>query len=379
MKRCQLWFIAVVCVFSGCRKEEETPEFGSLEEEVDFIMGKYVKMGAALGIIDQQQEVHTWFYGSLSKNRPQSPDTHSLFEIGSISKTFTNTLLAKKVLEERVSLDDPAQDYLPSEEVTLPTWEGTAVRLRHLATHASGIPRVPRESRQPLPPGYDPNNPYDAYETSYVYGYLNNYCFLEFEPGTAYLYSNTGGGLLGHLLGLEDGSSYAALLEREILTPLGMQHTTLDLDSGDIAYLAPGHNDWLDSVANYTAYDIFEGAGFIKSSLEDMLIYLKANMGIQGDVEAFEFAQQPQFEVGDVTYSDRDGVFNLSVGLGWHIHTVSEDDVYCYHGGRTNGYMAFMSFDSGHRNGFVVLFNHSVPEKINRIGEELRQAIRKYE
>lgn len=378
MKRFWSFVIILVLLTSGCRKEE-TPEFNSLKEELDYIMEKNVKVGAALGIIDQQEQVRTYFYGSLSRNRHHPPDEHSLFEIGSITKTFTSTLLAKKVVEERVRLDDPAQDYLPGDEVTVPAWEGTQIRLRHLATHTSGIPRVPRESRQPLPPGYDPYNPYDAYDTPYVYDYLNNYCSLEFEPGTSYLYSNLGGGLLGHLLGLEDGTSYADLLSREILIPLGMQHTTLDLDSSQIPLLAPGYNELLDSVENYSANDIFEGAGFIKSSLSEMLLYLKANLGMMEDPEAYQLTHQPYYEVGTVTYGDREGTFYLSIGLGWHIHSVSEDYTYCYHGGRTNGYMAFMAFDPDHPSGFVVLFNHSVPNQINQIGEDLRQAIRRYE
>ncbi|MGW8316745.1 MAG: serine hydrolase domain-containing protein, partial [Bacteroidales bacterium] len=219
----------------------------------------------------------------------------------------------------------------------------------------------------------------NAYDTPYVYDYLNHYCILESEPGTAYLYSNTGGGLLGHILGLEDGTSYAELLAREILIPLGMQNTTLDLDPEQVPLLAPGHDQSLDSVENYTANDIFEGAGFIKSNLKEMLIYLQANMGLKGDSAPFMLTQQPFFEVGMVNYSDRDGTFDLSIGLGWHIHDVDEDYSYCYHGGRTNGYMAFIEFDTDHRSGFVVLFNHSIPNQINRIGEELRQAIRRYE
>jgi CubicO group peptidase (beta-lactamase class C family) len=372
-----LLFILLAC--PGCNQEEEFPEFDNLEDELDYLMGNYVGMGAALGIIDSRQQLHTYFYGSISENNPSPPDENSLFDIGSITKTFTATLLAQKVVEGELNLEDRVQGYLPGEQVTMPVWEGTEIRLKHLATHTSGLPRAPRESAQPYPEGYDPYNPYDAYETSHVYDYLNNYCDLEFEPGTGYLYSNTGGGLLGHALGLEDGTSFSELLHRRILEPLGMELTTLDLEAEHLPFLAPGHDEMMDSVANYTANDIFEGAGFIKSSLKEMILYLKANLGMIGDQTPFELAQQHHFEVGEVTYSDREGRFNLSIGLGWHIHTVSEDYSYCYHGGRTNGYMTFMAFDRDRSTGFVVMFNHSIPNRINRIGEELRVAIKKYE
>jgi CubicO group peptidase (beta-lactamase class C family) len=374
-----LLILSFFLILSGCKQEDEVPEFNSMREEVDYLMEKYVRMGAAIGIIDNRQELHTYFYGQLSENNPAPPDENSLFEIGSITKTFTATLLAQKVVDGELSLDDPVQDYLPGDEVTLPDWEGILIRLRHLATHTSGLPRVARESGQPKPEGYDPYNPYDAYETAHVYDYLNNWCALEFEPGTGYLYSNTGGGLLGHVLGLEDGTSYSQLLAREILEPLGMESTTLDLEAEHIPFLAPGHDERLDSVQNYSAHDIYEGAGFLKSSLREMILYLQANMGLIGDEAAYELAQQIYYDVGDVTYDDREGHFYLSIGLGWHIHTMSEEYTYCYHGGRTNGYMAFMAFDRDHPAGFVVLFNHSLPNRINQIGEELRAAIRKYE
>jgi len=381
MKNYSLFLLVLMLLVlaSSCKQEDEIPEFNSMQEEVDYLMEKYVRMGAAIAIIDSRQELHTYFYGQLSENNPSPPDENSLFEIGSMTKTFTATLLAGKVLEGEVSLDDPVQDYLPGEEVTIPDWEGIPIRLRHLATHTSGLPRVARESGQPKPEGYDPNNPYGAYTTEHVYDYLNNWCTLEFEPGTGYSYSNTGAGLLGHVLGLEDGTSYNQLLSREILEPLGMLSTTLDLEAEQIPFLAPGHDERLDSVQNYTAHDIYEGAGFIKSSLRDMILYLKANMGLIGDGSAYELSQQVYYDVGDVTYDDRDGHFYLSIGLGWHIHTVSEEYVYCYHGGRTNGYMAFMAFDRDRPTGFVVMFNHSVPNLISGIGEELRAAIKKYE
>lgn len=380
-----LWILIALPVAFAC-KREEVPDFNSLEEEIGYLMDKYVRMGAALGIIDSSGQVTTRFYGSLSATDPSPPDGNSLFEIGSITKTFTATLLANRVLEGRVALNDAAQEVLPDSAVTLPTWKGKAIRLKHLATHTSGIPRAPRDSEQPLPEGYDPFNPYDAYDTETVYDYLNNWCTLEFEPGTEYLYSNTGGGLLGHLLGLEDGTSFATILARDILIPLGMEQTTLDLSPGHLPMLAPGHDEQLNSVDNYTAQDIFEGAGFIKSSLSEMLLYLKANLGIPEGTGtgnrtlagACELAQEPHYEVGTVTYGDREGSYHLSIGLGWHIHSLDGDQRYCYHGGRTNGYMAFMAFDRDHPAGFVVLFNHSIPNQINRIGEELRAAIWKY-
>jgi len=374
-----LLLLFIIFVLEGCKKDDELP-FNSLEEEIDYITDKYVKMGAAIGIIDKYQQEQELYYGTISSFNSNPPDQHSIFEIGSITKTFTATLLAKMVLDGKISLDDTVQLLLPADEVTMPAGSDSVIIIRHLATHTSGLPRVPRDSDQPLPPGYDPYDPYAAYTTEYVYDYLTSWCDLMFEPGTQYSYSNTGGGLAGHILGLVDGSSYEELIAREIFEPLGLYETSLFLTAGQISNLAPGHDNNLDSVKNYHAGDIFQGAGFIKSSLHDMMVYLKAQMGLLQTslTDPIDLTHQAFFDVGGVTYNDRDGYFNLSIGLGWHIHEIPESYTYYWHGGRTNGYMAYMAFIPEESSGVVLLCNQSSANVIARFGDELLEAVRRY-
>jgi CubicO group peptidase (beta-lactamase class C family) len=133
-------------------------------------------------------------------------------------------------------------------------------------------------------------------------------------------------------------------------------------------------------VKNYYANDIFQGAGFIKSSLSDMLIYLKAQMGlieISLD-DAMKMTQQPHFDVGGVTYDDRDGYYQLSIGLAWHIDVLPEGYTFHWHGGRTNGYMAYMAFDLDASTGVVILCNQSYPNVIIRFGEDVLKAVNKF-
>lgn len=382
MRRLFYYIILLSCILlvtGGCKKDDE-PSFDSLEEEIDYLVDKYVKMGAAIGIIDKYQQELELYYGTISNFNSNPPDRHSIFEIGSITKTFTATLLAKMVLDQKINLDDMVQSLLPAGEVTLPAGADSVITIRHLATHTSGLPKAPRDSDQPLPPGYDPYNPYAAYTTEYVYDYLTSWCDLLFEPGTQYYYSNTGGGLVGHIVGLVDSTSYEELITREIFEPLGLQETSLFLTAAQISNLAPGHDDDLDSVKNYNANDIFQGAGFIKSSLHDMMIYLKTQMGlIQTPLaNSIKLTQESSFDVGGVTYNDRDGYFNLSIGLGWHIHEIPKFYTYYWHGGRTNGYMAYMAFIPEESIGIVVLCNQSYPGVITRFGDELLDAVHRY-
>jgi D-alanyl-D-alanine-carboxypeptidase/D-alanyl-D-alanine-endopeptidase len=269
--------------------------------------------------------------------------------------------------------------YLSDREVNMPVWDDITITIEHLATHSSGLPRRPQDSQQPLPPGYDPYDPYAAYDAQYVYDYLTSYCHLRFEPGTQYFYSNTGMGLVGHIVGLLDGSNYATLVTREIFDPLGMDQSSLYIGQ-HVSSLAPGHDESLDSVKNYNANDIFQGAGFIKSSLGDMMIYLKAQMGLTETAlgDAMKLTQQSHFDVGGVTYNDREGYYHLSIGLAWHIDVLPEGYTFHWHGGRTNGYMAYMAFDLSAMTGVVILCNQSDPNEIVRFGEDVLKAVNRY-
>jgi len=361
--------------------EEPEPTFDSFHEEFEYLVKKNVRMGAAIGIVDKHLEVHEFYPGILSKSRDRAPDIHSIFEIGSITKTFTATLLARMVLEGSISLSDTLAHLLPKDKVTVPDWNGAMITMEHLATHSSGLPKRPLDSRQPLPDGYDNEDPYALYTTEKVYNYLTSYCQLLFEPGTRYTYSNTGMGLVGHVLGLLDHSSYRELINEVVLEELGMKETSLFLKEEQLPHLAPGHDDRMDSVQNYFAQDVFQGAGFLKSSLGDMLIYLQAQLGLIETplAAAIELSQKARFDVGRVTYNDREGAYQLEIGLAWHIDHLPDGTVFYSHGGRTNGYMAYMGFDPENQTGVVVFCNQSQAGVITRFGEDLLKAVNKYD
>ena len=82
--------------------------------------------------------------------------------------------------------------------------------------------------------------------------------------------------------------------------------------------------------------------------------------------------------MGSVTYDDREGTYVLSIGLGWHRDLLPEGYTFYSHGGRTNGYMAHMTFDPETRNGVVLLCNQSHAGAITRFGEDVLKALNKY-
>ncbi|MCK4894727.1 MAG: serine hydrolase, partial [Calditrichia bacterium] len=91
-----LFLLILIVIIAGCDKDKSItkPEFTSLEEEIDDIAQRYVKVGAIIGIINKQQERLVFSYGTKSINNNEPPDINTVFEIGSITKTFTTTLAA---------------------------------------------------------------------------------------------------------------------------------------------------------------------------------------------------------------------------------------------------------------------------------------------
>jgi CubicO group peptidase (beta-lactamase class C family) len=269
--------------------------------------------------------------------------------------------------------DEIVEHYLPSNKVTIPKKDGIEITFAHLLTHTSGLPRSPcmEGSPYPLPPGYDIENPYAAYTTEQVYDYLTNYCTLDFTPGTWWEYSNTGVGLVGHILGLIDGTSYETVLTRDIFNVLDMNNSSLFLTDQQKTDMALGHDRNKKMVPFFTANDIFQGAGMIKSSLNDMFKYLEANMGLVDTPlrNAMDLTHQRQMHQGSM--GDQ--------GLAWFILDLDDGQQIIYTGGDTNGHSTYMAFNKTESTGAIILLNCSMHDNTNlTMGPEIMKAIMKY-
>lgn len=293
--------------------------------------------------------------GSRSQGDARPLDASTLFEIGSITKVFTGLLLADAVQSQRMTLDDPAAKYLPG-SVRMPARPSRAITLLDLATHRSGLPRLPNN----LDPS-DDKNPYADYSVEQLYAFLSTY-ELAREPGAQYEYSNLGAGLLGHILSLQASSAYEGLVRARIAEPLGMKSTAITLSPALQARLAPGHTEDLQVTSNWDIPTL-AGAGALRSSAEDMLTFLAAAMGLEQTPLASAFAVATRSH----RPTDRAGE---SIGLGWHI-TPSHGKTIVWHNGGTGGYRAFIGFNPEARAGVVVLTNRSTPGGPDDIGRHL--------
>jgi len=280
----------------------------------------------------------------------------SIFEIGSISKAFTGLLLARMVDEGRTSLDEPVRTMLPTGTVGKPA--GREITLLDLATHHSGLPRMP-DSFRPA----DMTNPLVDYHAAELYAFLAQHSVAR-PPDASYLYSNLGFALLGQALADRAGVTYPALLEREITRPLGMTDTAIALSSEQEKHFIQGYSAKHLPVHEWNM-DVFDGAGGIRSTASDMLTFLDAQIHPSGSLRA-AIVESHQLRA-DVSPGTR-------IALAWHYETNSGT---WWASGGTGGFNSYAFFNSKGDYAGVVLLNVT-PALIpfaDLVGMHLRQRL----
>jgi CubicO group peptidase (beta-lactamase class C family) len=312
-------------------------------------------VGIVVGLVDEKG-IRIISYGKPSLKSDQTVNGDTVFEIGSVTKVFTATLLADMVERGEVSLNDPISKYLPK-SVKTPTRNGKEITLLDLSTQTSGLPRLPGN----LAPK-DIQNPYADYSVEQMYAFLSSYTLTR-DIGSQYEYSNLGVGLLGHLLTLRAGKDYETLVRTRICQPLKMDSTRVKLTPELQARLATGHNPALLPVPNWDLPTL-AGAGALRSTVNDMLKFVAANLGLNKSplLAAMQMAHQSRHDTETP---------DLEIGLNWHI-LKKFDTVIVWHNGGTGGYHSFIGFDPKARKGVVVLSNST--NDIDDIGRHLLES-----
>lgn len=324
---------------------------------IERIDAQHQSVGIVVGVITPQGR-HTVAYGHLSQGdlRPLNGDT--VFEIGSATKVFTSLLLADMAQHGQVALDDPVAKYLPK-TVKMPERNGRSITLVDLATHTSGLPRLPSNMTPK-----DPGNPYADYTVDQLYQFLSSYQ-LKRDIGSQYEYSNLGGGLLGHVLAQRAGTDYESLVISRICDPLDMKSTNITLTPEKKARLAVGHNAAMEPVENWDLPTL-AGAGALRSTANDLLNFLAANLGYRKSPLAPAMAAM-------LKTRRPTGRPDLEVALGWHILAGNGNEI-VWHNGGTGGYRSFMGYDPAARIGVVALSNAETAAGVDDIGRHLLDA-----
>ncbi|MFD0797786.1 serine hydrolase domain-containing protein [Maribacter chungangensis] len=290
----------------------------------------------AIGIIANGK---TSFYGIKRENGAliTVKNAKKVFEIGSISKVFTATLLANFIVKSKVFLNEPINTYWDN-----PFKADKKLTFKNLANHTSGLPRLP--SNLDLL-SVDQDNPYKDYDAKKLDFYLTEEMEMADETEHPYLYSNLGVGLLGFTLSKIENSSYEALLQTYITEKFNMPQTTT-LRNIVASNMVQGQGPNGKSVPNWDL-NVLVGAGGILSSVTDLSTFALA-----------------QFDASQVTLAlTRKKTANVdertAVGLGWHIVKNDKGHHWVSHSGGTGGYSSSMLLDITDKNAVIILSNVS--------------------
>lgn len=351
---------------------EEDPVLRVIRERVD-------EYGQAVGIVAgiiRGINRYVYAYGTLNRGTIRRVSGMTVFEIGQLSSLYTTAMLSLLVQRGDVELTDPVSAYLP-ETINIPiTPSGRPILIEDLATHSSGLPRLPDNLVS-----NDPNDPLKGYSIELMYSFLSEYANAQrewFEPSSSfenqskddslkvegiYEYSDLGMGLLGHLLEQAVGVSYDDLIEELLSGPIKLANTASVPTLAMKTYAATGHDDHGRPLSSWSDKTLLGGTG-IRSNLLDMMTLVSANMSII-------YALPEEFTEDDSTsyYTSFEdlimprkptGELGIETALGWKVRKDERNREIHWLTGQTNGFYAFAAFLKDWKKGVVVLSNSSV-------------------
>lgn len=281
----------------------------------------------------------TGYYGVLkSQDSVQYIENqNTVFEIGSLTKVFTATVLASLVVDRQINLTEPINPYYPFH-----LHNNVQLTFESLANHTSGLPRLPGNLVV-----LDVNNPYKGYGKSQLEDYLKNTVEIENKGTKAYAYSNTGPGLLGYTLGVSQDSDVQFLMEDRIFDKYNMIRSYTNVHSiNDDQVFVKGQDVNGETTANWD-FNILFSAGGVLSTSADLAKFAKA----QFDPKNVELAltRKPTFKVND----------NMEIGLGWHVLKSQNAKELIWHNGGTGGYSSSMIVNTTDETAAIILSNVS--------------------
>lgn len=269
----------------------------------------------------------------------------SLFEIGSITKTFTGLVLAQLIEQGKVKTDTPVRELLPAGVAVKPA--GAEITLLDLVTQHSGMPRMPTN----FAPS-DPNNPYADYGASQLEAFIAQTGVA--KPSDArFLYSNVGLGLLGHALSRAAGQPWPQLVAQQVLQPLGMHETVVAIPPALRARFIAGHNGTL-APAHAWDLDALAGAGALRSTADDMLGYLEAQLNPDGVKATSAAGSSLPAALKRSQQLQADADSGMRIAYAW-LHAPTSG--HWWHNGGTGGYSSYAFFNPKEGYAAVVLVN----------------------
>ncbi|MFZ4929743.1 serine hydrolase domain-containing protein [Chryseobacterium sp. Mn2064] len=332
-----------------------------VQKEAMAYMQNPARVGISIGIIKDGKS-YFYNYGTTEIGKSDLPTSKSLYEIASISKTFTGTLLAHALIDGKIKMDDDIRKYINGNYPNL-EFEKQPVTIGNLTNHSSGLPQFLPDQSETF------KKPMDSVAMALANFYKNyskkkfdedlHQAKIDFVPGTQYRYSNVGTQIAGDILENVYHKSYGELLSEYITKPLKMNQTIVGTNS---VHLLTCYNDKGKVMPkNFTT--IFAPAGGILSTTGDLVKYMQYHLN--------ESDNYVNVSHTPLVKADEDGD---AIGLYWRVHTYKDGTKTVYHTGGTFGFSSVLQIYPSQNMGVVILSNESDGEsqgKLYNIAENI--------
>ncbi|PZR23961.1 MAG: hypothetical protein DI539_01850 [Flavobacterium psychrophilum] len=337
----------------------DNKKISELDQTVDKAVTKFLadknNAGVSIAVISDGR-VNFYNYGEAEKKSGKLPGQATIYEIGSISKTFTGILLSKAVEDKKIALDEDIRNYLPQSCAGL-SYNGLPILVSQLTNHTSGLPRL--ASNLSEQPNFNELNPYKNYDKNLLIAYLSTVKIIN-RPGTFQEYSNTGTALLGMIIEKAYGKTYDQLVKEFITGPLKMNSTFINASHDKVSLMAKGY--YQGNVNPYWDFSDLPAAGALKSTATDLSLYLKAN--IDESLPYIKNSHTVTFEQGQ-----------RATAYNWFIDTLKTGDKLVWHNGGTYGFSSFIGYLKDKKCGVVVLANSFSEGGPDNIGISILKAL----
>lgn len=356
MKQATFIFFYLILTFSATAQTLRiTPTNNRLKESIDTLvensatvfMNDTSRVGVSVGVYLNGKR-YNYNYGSAKKGKKIKPTNNTIYEIGSITKTFTGILLAQAVIDKKVKIDDDIRKYLAGNYSNL-SYNGQPIKLFQLINHTSGIPFLLPDRKDIFQ--HSPDS--ISYFVTAIQSHYTKEKFLkdlhevklDTLPGVRFSYSNAGAQLLSFILEKVYGMSYENLVKRYITIPNKMPDTKLTYSKNAMTKFAKGYNG-KGMLMPYNPAMI-GAAGKINSTVPDMLNYIKFHLDESNPVIKLSHA---------ATFGD---INSFAIGLNWQMNKTNDGYRRIWQSGGSFGFASYCVVYPELNIGIVLLSNEA--------------------
>lgn len=317
----------------------------------------------SLGVIvnDKTYKIHK---GLLRNGKP--PNDRTIYEIASLTKTFTGTLLAHAIVENKVKLDDDIRKFFPGKYPNL-EFGGQPITFRHIVTHQSGLPNMFPNKMEIFNNANWDKLPFEINELQKDYTkskFFNDLSIVKLDtlPGTKFIYSNVGAVLLGYILENVYQDTFDNLVKDKILRPLKMSNTETRISKIEKKYLAVGQNANMIEMPFRVEKDMNSEGGMV-STVGDMIKYMSYNLKENDAIVSTVHQQLWNGKFGD-----------FEAGLFWQIYKDGDKPDKIFQNGGAYGTSSWMTLIPERNIGVFIITNvagQTVHQNLNQAVEKI--------